>query len=96
MTVFLAASPTGEDITSTVESAFASDERFKISNDKWLVSKRKVDTGFEAWSLLDKNAPQGAKGGSPMASVIVVELSNFYGYADASIWQWANAKKVVR
>ena len=90
MTVFLVTSQKGDDIESTIQRAYSESERFKISLDKWLVSKKNIVTAFEVWDLLTtKSAP------STVARVIVTEFSNYYGYADASIWQWVNAKRVI-
>ena len=90
MQTFLIVSVAGEDLSEIVGSAFEPDDRFKVNDSTWLVSRSGVRSSWEVWQALCPSEASVAADDRPR--VIIVPMKGYYGRANASVWQWLEVK----
>ncbi|MCY4597060.1 MAG: hypothetical protein OXC19_19945 [Bryobacterales bacterium] len=102
MIVFLVLAIDGRDITNSVSSAFKEKNTRQIGDgSRWLVCDPEVTTSSGIWNRV--NSPKGLIGAAlaqssketPFTDCLIVPVVNYYGFADAGIWQWIESKKKV-
>ena len=79
----------GDNLRPYVERAFPKDDRIALGDSQWLVRSDDSTTMF-VWERLvtEADAPATPSG-------IVLAVNGYYGYREASIWEWLAAKRRV-
>ena len=79
----------GDNLRPYVERAFPKDDRIALGDSQWLVRSDYSTTMF-VWERLvtEADAPATPSG-------IVLAVNGYYGYREASIWEWLTAKRRV-
>ena len=79
----------GDDLGPYVERAFPKDDRIAIGDSQWLVRSDDSTTMF-VWERIvtGADAPETPSG-------MVLAVHGYYGYREASIWEWLAAKRKV-
>ena len=79
----------GDNLRPYVERAFPKDDRIALGDSQWLVRSDDSTTMF-VWERIvtEADAPATPSG-------IVLAVHGYYGYREASIWEWLAAKRRV-
>ena len=77
-------------MSDAVTHAFERNERYRLSGQVWLVARKGIDTGSEAFETLRGVARRrSADPDSFMA--VVVPAGSYCGFGNVAVWQWANS-----
>ena len=79
----------GNNLEPYVERIFAKDDRIALGSSQWLVRSDDSTTRL-VWERIvtEADAPEQPSG-------IVLAVHGYYGYREASIWEWLAAKHRV-
>jgi len=86
VTVFaILGSSTPDELSKIVMATFGDSSCFRLPSNDWLVAAR-TQQSAHVYELMKENAGDDV-------SCIVVHMDRFYGWNDAAIWQWIEAKR---
>ena len=92
MDVYLIVSTETGDLGALVVGAFDTDDRYRISEQVWLVaSKSRAGTPNvynKLYGIVEGQAPE-----EPVVGTMIVPVKNYYGFSNVAIWQWIARKQ---
>lgn len=92
MQVFLIVSTEEADLAEMVSGAFGSEDRYRISEQVWLVASKRTASNLDVYNML-YTAAQGQTPEEPVTGTMIVPVKSYYGFGNVAIWQWIARKR---